>query len=233
MRILMDESGNGNLDQPLIVGAVELAGDADAVEQQIRQLQSRLLASRSFAGHPKFENFRKHGFHSSSDPEDVSGPFLELTRNLFYRTYMLVTDRTSVPGKTEADRVEFMYGELLGDLLLRHRAQDEVQCVVEQSTGMSAIIGRLPSAAEACAARKVGKRTPVPRLRITQANKGDYLSMALIDYVMAATSRWLKANRPTDPRGWPYRSFREHETSISVLYSFEEGRISSRKDPLH
>lgn len=233
VRFLMDESGNGNPDQPLIVGAVELGDDADIIEEKIRDLHERLSASRSLIGHPKFEDFRKHGFHSSSDPQDVSGPFLELVRTFFYRTYMLVTDRTGVPGKTEADRVEFMYVKLLSDLSIRYRGEAAIYCFVEQSTGMGSIVERLPRATADQTSRTLSKRATMPQLVIAQAAKGDYMSMAIVDYVMAATSRWMRADFSTQPSQWPYRAFRDFEASMSVLYSFEKGRISSRKDPLH
>ena len=80
VKLFMDESGNGNTSQPLIVGAVELGDDADDVEEQVRDLYKRLCARSSLAGLPSFEKFRKNGFHSSTDPLDVSGPFLELIR---------------------------------------------------------------------------------------------------------------------------------------------------------
>ena len=56
--------------------------------------------------------------------------------------------------------------------------------------------------------------------------------MAIVDYVMSAVSRWLRKDRTTDPGEYAYRAFREIEPFLSVLYSFEHGRISSRKDPL-
>jgi hypothetical protein len=105
----MDESGNGNRSQSLIVGAVELGDDADDVEKQVRDLYKQLCARSSLAGHPGFEEFRKKGFHSANDPVEVSGPFLELIRSLFFRAYMVITDRTGVPGETELERIEFMY----------------------------------------------------------------------------------------------------------------------------
>jgi hypothetical protein len=233
VRFLLDESGNGNSDQPLIVGAVELGADADLVEKRIRDLHRRLSASQSLRGHPKLEIFRQHGFHSSSDPQDVSGPFLELMRTIFFRTYMLVTDRTSVPGRTEADRIEFMYVKLLSDLLIRYRNEPVLYCFVEASTGMSSVTKRLPGAAADQAAGTLGKRIQLPKLVIAPASKGEHMSMAIIDYVMAASSRWMQADFPSDPSQWPYRAFCDIEPSISVLYSFEKGRISSRKDPLH
>jgi len=229
----MDESGNGNTSQPLIVGAVELGEDAEDIEQQVRDLYKRLCAKSSFVGHPGFEKFRKNGFHSSTDPLDVSGPFLELIRVLFFRAYMAVTDRTGVPGDTEAGRIEFMYVKLLSDLLIRHRDKAELLCYIEQSDGMGSIIRRLPDGATRRAYETLGRTPPLPLLKVMMVAKADYMSMAIVDYVMSAVTRWLQADCPTSAKDYPYRAFREIEPFVSVLYSFEHGRISSRKDPLH
>ncbi|MFF5055378.1 hypothetical protein ACFY1S_19585 [Micromonospora sp. NPDC000663] len=233
VRLVMDESGNGNTSQPLIVGAVELGDDADDVEQQVRDLYKRLCAKRSFVGHPGFDEFRKNGFHSATDPLEVSGPFLELMRVLFFRAYIVVTDRTAVPGNTEAERIEFMYVKLLSDLLIRHRDKPELLCMIEQSEGMGATIRRLPGSTTSRAHKTLGKVAPLPELKIVMVAKADYMSVAIIDYIMSAVARWLQAKRPVSPKDWPYRAFREIEPSISLLYSFEDGRISSRKESLH
>ncbi|MFE2684901.1 hypothetical protein [Streptomyces mirabilis] len=233
VKIFMDESGNGNTSQPLIVGAVELGEDAEDVEVRIRDLYKRLDARNSLTGFGSFEEFRKDGFHSSNDPVEVSVPFLELMRATFFKTYILVTDRTRVPGGTESERIEFMYIKLLSDLLVRHRNESELLCYIEQSEEMKSIIGRLPNTVTKQAHKTIGKTAPLPKLKLAMVAKRDYMSTAIIDYVMAAVSRWLQAGRTLDPKGRPYRGFREIEPSISMLYSFEHGRISSRKDPLH
>jgi hypothetical protein len=225
----MDESGNGNTALPLIVGAVELGDDADDVEENIRNLYKRLSAMTSLAGLPSFEEFRKHGFHSKNDPQEVSAPFLELIRTTFFRAYMVVTDRTGVPGNTEADQIEFMYVKLLSDLLIRHRNEPELFLYIEQSADMRSIIQRLPSSATKQAHKTLGKAAPLPQLNIEMVPKTEYMSMAIVDYVMSAVARWLRANRTTNPADWAYRAFREIEPFVSVLYSFEHGRISSRK----
>ena len=193
----MDESGNGNTSQPLIVGAVELGEDADDVEEQVRNLYRRLCVRSGLAGLPGFEEFRKNGFHSSTDPLEVSGPFLELIRAFFFRAYMVVTDRTCVLGSTLAERIEFMYVKLLSDLLIRHRDEPELLCYIEQSEGMGSIIRRFPESATKRAYETLGKVMPLPQLKITMVAKTDYMSMAIIDYVMSAVNRWLQAGRPT------------------------------------
>jgi hypothetical protein len=232
VKLFMDESGNTHATLPLIVGAIELGDDADDIEENVRSLYKRLSAMTSLAGWGSFEEFRKSGFHSKNDPKEVSTPFLELIRTTPFRAYMVVTNRTGVPGETEADKIEFMYAKLLGDLLIRHRKKTELRVYIEQSADMRSIKERLPGGAANQAHKALGKAVPLPQLCIEMVAKTEYMSMAIVDYVMAAASRWLRANRPTDPAKWEYRAFREIEPSVSVLYSFEHGRISSRKDPL-
>lgn len=232
LRLFMDESGNGNSSQPLIVGAVELGDDAEDVEENVRALHKRLSASRSLAGLESFKVFRENGFHGNNDPTEISAPFLELMRNTFFRAYMVVTDRNKVPGESEADRIEFMYAKLLSDLLIKHRKAADLSVYIEQSTGMRPIVERLPSLAADQARKTLGNRVILPHVNIEIVAKTDYMSMAIVDYVMAAASRWLRADRTTDPRNWAYRAFRDIEPSVSLLYSFEHGRISSRKDDL-
>jgi hypothetical protein len=57
MKIYMDESGNGNPDQPLIVGAVELGEEFEDVERRIEELYRRLAARRDLEGMSSFETF--------------------------------------------------------------------------------------------------------------------------------------------------------------------------------
>ena len=142
MKILMDESGNGNGSQPLIVGAVELGDDADDVEQLVRDLyKPPRYQDVILPGCLDLEEFREKGFHSATDPVEVSGPFLELIRSLIFRAYMVVTDRTRVPGRTELQRIEYMYVKLLSDLLIRYRNDEsELICCIEQNQGLGPIV---------------------------------------------------------------------------------------------
>jgi hypothetical protein len=126
-----------------------------------------------------------------------------------------------------------MYVKLLSDLLIRHRDKPELLCNIEQSEGMGSLIRRLPDSATRRACETLGKARPLPQLKIVMVAKADYMSMAIVDYVMSAVTRWLQADCTTNPKDWPYRALRQIEPFISILYSFERGRISSRKDPLH
>jgi hypothetical protein len=234
VKILMDESGNGNGSQPLIVGAVELGDDADDVEQLVRDLYKRLGTRRDLAGMPGFEEFREKGFHSATDPVEVSVPFLELIRSLIFRAYMVVTDRTRVPGRTELQRIECMYVKLLSDLLIRYRNDEsELICCIEQNQGLGPIVDRLPDTATKRAYATLGKVAQLPELKISIVTKTECMSAAIVDYVMSAVTRWIQDGSPADAGKRSTRGFRQIEPFISVLYSFEHGRLASRKEPLH
>jgi hypothetical protein len=234
VKILMDESGNGNGSQPLIVGAVELGDDADDVEQLVRDLYKRLGTRRDLAGMPGFEEFREKGFHSATDPVEVSVPFLELIRSLIFRAYMVVTDRTRVPGRTELQQIEYMYVKLLSDLLIRYRNDEsELICCIEQNQGLGPIVDRLPDTATKRAHATLGKVAQLPELKISIVTKTECMSAAIVDYVMSAVTRWIQDGSPADAGKRSTRGFRQIEPFISVLYSFEHGRLASRKEPLH
>jgi hypothetical protein len=234
VKILMDESGNENGSQPLIVGAVELGDDADDVEQLVRDLYKRLGTRRDLAGMPGFEEFREKGFHSATDPVEVSVPFLELIRSLIFRAYMVVTDRTRVPGRTELQRIEYMYVKLLSDLLIRYRNDEsELICCIEQNQGLGPIVDRLPDTATKRAYATLGKVAQLPELKISIVTKTECMSAAIVDYVMSAVTRWIQDGSPADAGKRSTRGFRQIEPFISVLYSFEHGRLASRKEPLH
>ncbi|MGW4152450.1 hypothetical protein ACWEDF_04755 [Micromonospora chersina] len=234
MKLYMDESGNGNESQPLIVGAIEMHEDPEEVELRIQELHRRLSARWSLDGLPSFEDFRKKGFHASSDPVEVSGPFRELMQDLSFRAYLALTDRTdSRAGITELDKLGFMYQHLLGDLLIRHRSRPELVCHIEQNDSIRQVVANLPVNAVRRAHEKLGRAQTLPQLKIVMTAKTEAMSMAVIDYIMMFVSRWMRSGCITDPQSRDYRAFREIEPFISVLYSLEHGLISSRKLKLH
>ncbi len=106
----MDESGNSHPDHPLIVGAVELGDDADVVEERIIELHRRLSSKRSLSGLSSFENFRKHGFHASTDPPDVSVPFFDFYEkvSIFGRLWLQLMEPIPKRAKRKKEK-SFIY----------------------------------------------------------------------------------------------------------------------------
>ncbi|WP_153040577.1 hypothetical protein [Actinoplanes sp. TFC3] len=230
----MDESGNGNPSQPLILGAVEIDEDFEDVDKRVVELYRNLSARRSLMGLASFEKFREHGFHASTDPVEVSVPFSDLMQDIHFRAYVYVTDRSSAyAGYSEKEQLEYMYETMLGDLLLRFRNLDQLSCVVEENEMLKTFFGDLPTKATRRAIEKLGRALKLPQLEITVAAKKQAMSMAIIDYLMLTVSRWIQAKYTTEPANRVCRALREVEPYMSVLYSLEHGVISSRKAPLH
>jgi hypothetical protein len=236
VKLYMDESGNGHPSLPLIVGVVAVDdGDAEETEQRIRDLFTRLSARRSLRGLRSFEDFCMHGFHASTDPPEVSVPFLELLQDLVFKAYMVVTDRTtSHAGNTELDKLKFMYVSLLSDLVIAFRREEELVCHIEHNDSLRRFTRDLPGLALSLANEKLAdRRVSLPTLTVISTPKMRAMSLAIVDYVMLAAHRWIQSGYSTDVADRKYRGYRGLEHFISLLYSLESGRISSRKEPLH
>jgi len=234
IRVYMDESGNGNESQPLIVGAVVADLEASEIEARIQDLYRDLSVSRSWAGLPSFEEFRATGFHASSDPWEVSGPFLALIQEGGgFKAYMLMTDRTNVPTLSENERIAMMYEVLLGDLLIRYHRSSEIVCYIEQNDGLRGLAQTLPAAAKRRALARLDREAPLPKTTVSMVRKTEVMSMAIVDYIMHAVSGWIRSAYQQEPKDRKYRAFREVEPLVSLLYSLERGRLVSRSMPLH
>jgi hypothetical protein len=232
--LYFDESGNNNADKALIVGAVEVLGDPVDVEQLIVALWEDLSSRRSLLGHAGFEKFQRDGFHAKNDPPEVSTAFIDLMHDIPFRAYLHMTDRSSThAGSTENARIGYLYEALIADLILRFQTEDRLECSIEENAELRDIFAALPEAAKGRAEGKTGGRKSLPTVQVRVLKKTDLMSVALVDYVMMAVQRWISSGRSEDGGDRALRAFREVEPSISVLYSLEDGLISSRKKPLH
>lgn len=232
VKLFMGESGNRDPGRPLIVETIELGDDADDVEESIRALHRRLSAMRSLDKLPGFEEFRRRGFYSENYPQQVSISFLELIRNTIFRISAITTDRTKLSGITASNQINVMRVKLLSDLLIQHRNKPNILLHIEQSPAIQPLVRQLADNATKQAHKTLDTTAPLPQLTINMVTKADCMSMTIVDYTMSVIARWLRTGRTTNPEDQAYQDFREIEPFISVLYSLEHGRISSRKDPL-
>jgi hypothetical protein len=230
LKMYMDESGNGNKDLPLIVGAIATDVDADNLEFEIKRLYEELSARRAYRGWPSFEDFRKNGFHAKNDPVEISAPFMELIqRNIGFKAYLYITDRSTPPELTESAQIELLYSTLLADNLIRHQSRAEILCFIEENNSIGNLPKILPNLATRRAEERLEGATRLPILRVSMIKKQEAMSMALIDYIMSAVSRWVRSGYTTEISEYGYRSFRAVESAISVLYSLERGLFFNRK----
>lgn len=230
MKLYMDESGNGNRNLPLLVGAIATDVDAADVENEIRHLYQELSARRSLSGLPSFEEFRKNGFHAKNDPFEISIPFLELIqKSIGFKAYVYFTDRSNHSNSPEPDQIEHLYSILVADNLIRYRFHSEVYCLIEENSELRDLVRKLPSLATKMAAERLGRNISLPPLHVKMIKKSDAMSLAIIDYIMMAISRWIRKGYTRDVKDRDYRYFREIQPTLSLLYSVEQGMLLNRK----
>ncbi|MEV6928198.1 hypothetical protein AB0M46_27420 [Dactylosporangium sp. NPDC051485] len=182
VKLYVTESGRGQPTQPLIVGAIEVEHDSEETEQRTLELFRRLSARRSLHGLASFDQFRKNGFQASTDPIEISGPFRELIFDLPFRAYLITSDRTDTSGGPgDADKLNYLYGHLLGDLLLRYRMASTLPCRIESGAGRSGLLSMLPDAVKRHANSKKRQSGALPQLDIVMSTRVESMSFAIID----------------------------------------------------
>jgi hypothetical protein len=172
LTLYLDESGNGNLDQPLIVGAVACDAYADDPEEEIRALYRDLANRRSLVGLPSFTDFVENGFHASQNPIEIAGAFREtLQQKLHFKLYMIMTDRTSMSPMSERGQLKELYLKLVSDILLSARRRVSVACVIEQNDDLRGFVTELPRAAYERASKTNTSGDRVPPVTARMAPK--------------------------------------------------------------
>ena len=79
-------------------------------------------------------------------------------QDISFKAYILVTDRSGTQAEeTELQKLEFMYEDLLGSLLLRHRKSPELLCHIEQNDSLRRFVKDLPDKATRRAYEKLGR----------------------------------------------------------------------------
>lgn len=228
--LYMDESGNGNPGHPLVVGAVVVDSDASELEVDLLKLHRELSARRALRGHRGFEKFRKSGFHASTDPIEVSQPFIELIqRSVGFKIYLMASEDRTYRGLTEAQLISEMYERIVADNLIRHQGQNIVTVRIEENDGLRAMMQNLPRFANYRAITKLGKMADLPQAKIEVVKKGEFMSLAIVDYAMIAASRWIASGFTVAPDNRAFRGFREIAPVISFFYTMESGKLVSRK----
>jgi hypothetical protein len=234
LTLYLDESGNGNAGQPLIVGAVACDGYTIDPEEQIQAFYRELKSRSSLVGLPSFEAFVKDGFHASENPPEVVGAFREMVlQELHFKLYMITTDRSCMAPLPEPEQIKEMYAKLITDIVLSARRRVSVHCIFEQNHELRDFIRDLPAIVLQRASKNSAASLRIPPVTVQMKPKMDSMSIAVIDFAMLAVSKWIRSDRVLDPTKRDYRAFREVEPMISLLYSLESGVISSRSRPLH
>jgi hypothetical protein len=226
--VFMDESGNGNPDQPLIVGAVVCDRDRSDLEAAIRSRYHQARARAGFQDMDRYEKFVKEGFHRSQDPFDVQANFIDLIISTAgFKIFMVVTDRTTASERSETEQLLALYIWLTNTICRRFRHVGTIHLIIEENESLRPVHPMIISTLNRWLSRSNGSQRP--NVTLTESPKQTDSILAIADYAMGVTSAWIRSGGLRDPDKISYRQFRDIEGGISLLYSLEGGVMSSRK----
>jgi hypothetical protein len=209
-------------------GAVVVeSADVRRMDSDIEATYDRVQSWYHMGGMPSFEEFRRRGFHATSDPFEVRSAFVAfLSEALNFKSLIVYSDASARPDLSEKKRLMIVFDQLVRDVLGAYRSRPKITFYFESAESMDRYVERLV----ARAAHSLGRRTPDIDVRFGTKRQPDLL--AVPDYVLHIFNQWLSSQegddltlRPEDHRS---RSFKAILGSISAARSLDDGRVVRR-----
>lgn len=224
---VLDESGNGNQDQLLIVG-LALLESLERTEEAVRDLYSEFADSYHLEGHQGLIQFVANGPHASEDPLEIQIAMNELVSQLpGCRILMSFSDRSAMPELSEEDRLIVLYRDLLSTAVRYFRREKAELHFESNSRSLDSLFPRI---VERVAWRYAREAPDRHRVEVTTVidRKGELLALSVIDYAMITFSRWYSAGQPMDPQNALYRNYRAIERNIAFVGDLDHRKSSNR-----
>jgi len=222
--VLVDESYN-----PFVAAAAVVIESSEArrMNADIEALYTSWRRTFYLEGLPSFEEFRKRGFHATSDPREVQSAFIDfLADNLAFKTFIVYSDGSSTPELTEKQRLMMVLDRLLRDVLRTYRGRSKVRILFESAQDLNEFYRRVATRAAAATRRHS------PQVVVDFGVKREPNLLALPDYVLHVFNKWRKrqVGEPPvlDPMNFESRFFRSSEGSLSVARSIDGSPVIRR-----
>lgn len=219
--VLVDESYS-----PFVAAAAVVieSGSARQLNAEIDELHARWRRTFYLDGLPSFEEFRRRGFHASSDPREVKSAFIDfLADSLAFKTFIVYSDGSSMPELSEKQRLMMVLDRLLRDVLRTYRGRPKVRILFESAQELDKYFERVARRAA------TATRRHAPEVVVMFGSKRAPSLLALPDYVLHVFNQWRKrqgdAPPVLDPMNFESRFFRSIEGSLSVARSIDGSRV--------
>ena len=222
--VLVDESYS-----PFVAAAAIVVESSEArrINDDIEELYRTWRQTFYLDGLPSFDEFRRLGFHASSDPPEVKSAFVDfLADNLAFKTFIVYSDGSSMPDLSEKQRLMMVLDRLLRDVLRTYHGRPKVKIIFESARELDEYFRRVAIRASR-ATRRHG-----PEVVVSFGMKREPSLLALPDYVLHVFNQWRKrqADEPPvlDPLNFESRFFRSVEGSLSVARSIDGPSVIRR-----
>lgn len=228
VKVFLDESGNGNPDDPLVICGIAVEADlVSEFESLIQAAYHRTLARPKFRNHADRERFKQTGFHRCEDLPEVGAEFVQLLSSTsIYKALLIGTDRSSLGLDDEVDQLVEMYVRLGGVLRRQFRQASRVDLVIERNQPLES---RMTEIRDRVNDRRSAHGRHLPTVTLAQADKSPESVLAAADALALVAASWLKSNYSTNAEDFQYRSYVETEAAISWFCSLEHGVLSTRR----
>lgn len=208
-------------------GVVVESSDVRRFDSDIAATYGRLQRRYYLSGLPSFEEFRKKGFHATSDPMEVRMAFVALLAEaLNFKSLVVYSNRTLRPDLSDKQRLIIVFDQLIRDVLRGYQTRPKITFYFESAQAMDLYLERLV----ARAVQSLGRGRPEIEVRFGTKRHPDLL--AVPDYVLHIFNQWLSTQKDSDlavnPRDHQSRSFKAILGSISMGRSLDDARVVRR-----
>jgi hypothetical protein len=214
--------------EPFVAAAAVVveSREADRLDNDISEVFDKLSGWFHLDGLPSFEEFRRKGFHSTSNPREVRTAFAAfLAEALSFKSLIVYSDGTSRPDLSEKQRLMIVYDNLVRDVLKVYRSRPRIDFYFESAESMDIYVEKV--------VRRAGRAERVRcDLQVKFGTKRNPDLLATPDYVLHIFNSWRVAQGSDslilDPLSHKSRSFRAILGSLSAARSLEGTAVVRR-----
>lgn len=197
------------------------------MDEDIAAIYDRVQGYYYMDGMPSFEEFRRRGFHATSDPLDVRLAFVAfLAETLNFKSLIVYSDRSVRTDVSDKKRLMIVFDQLVRDVLGAYRSRPKITFYFESAQTMDRYVDSLVTRA----VRSYGQ--PIADIEVRFGTKMQPQLLAVADYVLHIFNQWLPTQdedefslKPVDHQS---RSFKAILGSISMARSLDDGRVVRR-----
>lgn len=215
--------------RPLVAMAAVIVESQDVLrlDSEVGAEYEKLCTWYHLEGLPNFAEFRRNGFHASSDPPEVKVAFVGLlSRLLLFKSHIVFSDGSARPDLSEKKRLMVVLDSLTRDVLRAYRSRPRIVFVFESARKLDRYYERVVMRA---AARIRDAECDVD-VRFGTKRAPDLL--AVPDYVLHIFTRWHETRerqiQEIDPRGHQDRAMRAILGSLSAARSVDDNTVTRR-----
>lgn len=225
--VLLDECYSPTVG---VAAVIVESSDATQLNDAISTMYDTSQSRHYLAGLKSFDEFRRTGFHASSDPMEVRIAFVEfLAGALDFKSMIVYANPSQLDGLTEKQALIVITDRLARDVIETYRGRAKLTFICESAQAMDLYVDRTIRRA----VKKV--RKPVPELEIYFGNKRQPDLLALPDYVLHIFNQWLQTDSGKggriNPDDHQSRSMKAVLGSISSARTIDGTKVIRRSTP--